>query len=55
MQRSFKQLRTAGEASEVHLRGDDVLSKCQTVDSCTWVHLAMCATRASNSALSKPS
>lgn len=26
----LKQLRTAGEASEVHLRGDDVLSKCQT-------------------------
>src|SRR5258706_4875647 len=25
----LKQLRTAGEASEVHLRGDDVLSKCQ--------------------------
>jgi len=24
------QLRTAGEPSEVHLRGDDVLSKCQT-------------------------
>jgi hypothetical protein len=24
----LKQLRTAGEASEVHLRGDDVLSKC---------------------------
>ena len=26
----LKQLRTAGELSEVHLRGDDVLSKCQT-------------------------
>lgn len=26
----LKQLRTAGEASEVHLRGDDVLSQCQT-------------------------
>jgi len=26
----LKQLRTAGEASEVHLRGDDVISKCQT-------------------------
>src|SRR4029453_10281130 len=26
----IKQLRTAGEAAEVHLRGDDVLSKCQT-------------------------
>jgi hypothetical protein len=26
----LKQLRMAGEASEVHLRGDDVLSKCQT-------------------------
>ena len=26
----LKQLRTAGEPSEVHLRGDDVLSKCQT-------------------------
>jgi len=26
----LKQLRTAGEAAEVHLRGDDVLSKCQT-------------------------
>jgi len=26
----LKQLRTAGEASEIHLRGDDVLSKCQT-------------------------
>jgi hypothetical protein len=26
----LKQLRTAGEASEVHLRGDNVLSKCQT-------------------------
>lgn len=26
----LKQLSTAGEASEVHLRGDDVLSKCQT-------------------------
>ena len=26
----LKQLHTAGEASEVHLRGDDVLSKCQT-------------------------
>src|SRR5260370_33695870 len=25
----LKQLRTAGEASEVHLRGDDVLYKCQ--------------------------
>ncbi len=25
----LKQLRTAGEPSEVHLRGDDVLSKCQ--------------------------
>ena len=25
----LKQLRTAGEASEVHLRGDDVLFKCQ--------------------------
>src|SRR6266436_6742326 len=24
----LKQLRTAGEAAEVHLRGDDVLSKC---------------------------
>src|SRR5215213_8677610 len=24
------QLRTAGEPSEIHLRGDDVLSKCQT-------------------------
>ena len=24
----LKQLKTAGEASEVHLRGDDVLSKC---------------------------
>ena len=26
----LKQLRTAGESSQVHLRGDDVLSKCQT-------------------------
>jgi hypothetical protein len=26
----LKQLKTAGEASEVHLRGDNVLSKCQT-------------------------
>ena len=26
----LKQLQTAGEASEIHLRGDDVLSKCQT-------------------------
>lgn len=26
----LKQLRTAGELSQVHLRGDDVLSKCQT-------------------------
>src|SRR5258705_1450809 len=26
----LKQLRTAGEASEVHLRGDDVLSKCKS-------------------------
>ena len=26
----LKQLRTAGESSEIHLRGDDVLSKCQT-------------------------
>jgi hypothetical protein len=26
----LKQLRMAGEPSEVHLRGDDVLSKCQT-------------------------
>jgi hypothetical protein len=26
----LKQLRTAGEASEIHLRGDDVFSKCQT-------------------------
>ena len=26
----LKQLRTAGEAAKVHLRGDDVLSKCQT-------------------------
>ena len=26
----LKQLRTAGEAAIVHLRGDDVLSKCQT-------------------------
>ena len=26
----LKQLRTAGEPSQVHLRGDDVLSKCQT-------------------------
>jgi hypothetical protein len=26
----IKQLRTAGEAAEIHLRGDDVLSKCQT-------------------------
>src|SRR5215207_8858315 len=26
----LKQLRTAGEATEIHLRGDDVLSKCQT-------------------------
>lgn len=25
----LKQLKTAGESSEVHLRGDDVLSKCQ--------------------------
>lgn len=25
----LKQLKTAGQASEVHLRGDDVLSKCQ--------------------------
>src|SRR5204863_6613004 len=24
----LKQLKTAGESSEVHLRGDDVLSKC---------------------------
>src|SRR5690349_22295981 len=24
----LKQLKTAGEAAEVHLRGDDVLSKC---------------------------
>ena len=24
----LKQLKTAGELSEVHLRGDDVLSKC---------------------------
>lgn len=29
----LKQLRTAGEAAEVHLRGDDVLSKCQTCDT----------------------
>src|SRR5438045_3831830 len=26
----LKQLRMAGEPAEVHLRGDDVLSKCQT-------------------------
>ena len=26
----LKQLRTAGEPAQVHLRGDDVLSKCQT-------------------------
>ena len=26
----LKQLRTAGEAADVHLRGDDVLSRCQT-------------------------
>ncbi|MDQ2937778.1 MAG: hypothetical protein M3R67_09745, partial [Acidobacteriota bacterium] len=26
----LKQLRTAGEPSEIHLRGDDVLFKCQT-------------------------
>jgi hypothetical protein len=26
----LKQLRTMGQAAEVHLRGDDVLSKCQT-------------------------
>jgi hypothetical protein len=26
----LKQLKTAGEAAEIHLRGDDVLSKCQT-------------------------
>ncbi len=26
----LKQLRTAGESAEIHLRGDDVLSKCQT-------------------------
>ena len=26
----LKQLRTAGESSQIHLRGDDVLSKCQT-------------------------
>jgi hypothetical protein len=26
----LKQLRTAGESAQVHLRGDDVLSKCQT-------------------------
>src|SRR6202171_3445628 len=26
----LKQLRTAGESADVHLRGDDVLSKCQT-------------------------
>jgi hypothetical protein len=26
----LKQLRTAGERAEIHLRGDDVLSKCQT-------------------------
>jgi len=26
----LKQLRTAGEPAEVHLRGDDVLFKCQT-------------------------
>ena len=26
----LKQLRTAGEPSQIHLRGDDVLSKCQT-------------------------
>ena len=26
----LKQLRTAGEPSEIHLRGDDVLMKCQT-------------------------
>src|SRR6185436_5026090 len=25
-----KQLKTAGEAAEIHLRGDDVLYKCQT-------------------------
>src|SRR3989475_7454588 len=27
---NWKQLRTAGEPAEVHLRGDDVLFKCQT-------------------------
>src|SRR5215204_2768250 len=26
----LKQLRTAGEPAEIHLRGDDVLFKCQT-------------------------
>src|SRR5947207_857006 len=26
----LKQLKTAGESAQVHLRGDDVLSKCQT-------------------------
>src|SRR4029079_11651395 len=26
----LKQLKTAGEAAEIHLRGDDVLYKCQT-------------------------
>src|SRR5215468_5150902 len=26
----LKQLRTAGEPAEIHLRGDDVLYKCQT-------------------------
>src|SRR3954469_25075823 len=26
----LKQLRTAGERAEIHLRGDDVLFKCQT-------------------------
>src|SRR5436190_5325600 len=26
----LKQLRTAGESAAVHLRGDDVISKCQT-------------------------
>src|SRR4026207_2440006 len=26
----LKQLRTAGEPAEIHLRGDDGLSKCQT-------------------------
>lgn len=29
----LKQLRTAGEAAEIHLRGDDVLFKCQTCGS----------------------